>query len=279
MSDERPIPLGYVYRITNKINGKTYVGCRYLKNDRSWRDYLGSGVLVKQAVEKYGEDAFVKSLICYAFDKESLIQSELNHIKSEKNIGKAEYNLFSGFGAGGDTFANLASEDRIEISRRMSIGVRRSFEDGRSTWNKGLSKDSDERLKRKSDKAIKLGTYKNLPKRTYNEDTLQRMSKSAAGNKNSQSNKTIDNRSKIAHAVAEKSITLSGVNALEKHDELLTLDIQGLRQRMSKSELAKHFEVGTSYLTRFFRRHGFSESRTSNDDLCLICEGRKLGLN
>lgn len=49
---------GYVYKITNLINGKTYVGQRKIVRDKTWEDYYGSGKLIKQAITKYGKENF-----------------------------------------------------------------------------------------------------------------------------------------------------------------------------------------------------------------------------
>ena len=39
-----------IYRITNLINGKTYIGFHHLRNGSLEKDgYLGSGLLIKQA--------------------------------------------------------------------------------------------------------------------------------------------------------------------------------------------------------------------------------------
>ena len=51
----------YVYKITNKINGKWYIGKR--KHRLPFNDpYMGSGKLIKVAIEKYGKDNFTKEI-------------------------------------------------------------------------------------------------------------------------------------------------------------------------------------------------------------------------
>lgn len=88
------IPYGYVYRITNKVNGKTYIGRHKLKNE-SWRAYLGSGSALKNAQRKYGIKNFVKELICYCTTSEELNASERLCISEEIELGRSQYNIVS----------------------------------------------------------------------------------------------------------------------------------------------------------------------------------------
>lgn len=123
---DQPVPYGYVYRITNKVNGKVYIGLRKLTRDKTWRQYLGSGKLIKAAISKYGADSFTKSFISYAFSEDELQQQEWNEIQRLKAQGSAEYNLFTGKGAGGDTFSRLKTQTLDEVRAKQSKGIRES---------------------------------------------------------------------------------------------------------------------------------------------------------
>lgn len=69
-----------VYKVTNTINGKYYVGVHKTKtpNDR----YLGSGDGIKSAIKKYGRQNFIKEILFVfdiaddAYEKEAELVSE-----------------------------------------------------------------------------------------------------------------------------------------------------------------------------------------------------------
>ena len=50
-----------VYKTTNLVNGKIYIGQHqtYDLND----GYLGSGILLRRAIEKYGEENFKREIL------------------------------------------------------------------------------------------------------------------------------------------------------------------------------------------------------------------------
>jgi len=52
---------GYVYMITNNLNGKYYIGSHSGRN----KNYMGSGVALKRAYAKYGMDNFTKTVLHY----------------------------------------------------------------------------------------------------------------------------------------------------------------------------------------------------------------------
>lgn len=116
-----------MYEIVNTVNGKTYIGCRKLSKDTSWRQYLGSGALIRRATEKYGVENFVKRFVCYAWCEQSLYEIEWEHIKHAQEISslRGAYNVFAGPGAGGNTFAKLGDATMEEVRKRQSEGVQR----------------------------------------------------------------------------------------------------------------------------------------------------------
>ena len=65
--------IGYIYLITNKINGKTYVGQRFCPKDKTpWTDtsYMGSGKILVSSQKKRGIKNFTKEIlaICHSPD-------------------------------------------------------------------------------------------------------------------------------------------------------------------------------------------------------------------
>lgn len=120
-------PYGYVYKITNKITGKSYVGSRKLSRDTSWRQYLGSGKLIKQAISKYGASNFTKEFIQYGFTQEELFNIERYVILKEKLSGGAEYNLAI-YTPNTDNFNSVSDEVRRLWRINLSSGVKKSYD-------------------------------------------------------------------------------------------------------------------------------------------------------
>lgn len=61
----------YIYKITNKLNGKIYIGQHLVpKYHETFRRYMGSGIAITEAYEKYGKENFDKEIIEYIDDDE-----------------------------------------------------------------------------------------------------------------------------------------------------------------------------------------------------------------
>lgn len=83
-----------IYKITNKSNGKMYIGQHITDNLDD--GYLGSGAIMKKALKKYGEDAFTKEWLEFAENAEDLNYLERMYVDEEWLARPDTYNLVLG---------------------------------------------------------------------------------------------------------------------------------------------------------------------------------------
>lgn len=104
----------FIYKTTNLINGKIYVG----KSERNRQTYLGSGKILKQAIKKYGKENFSREILETCSDKIELAKREIYWIdKLDSRNNKIGYNIAEG-GTGGDVIS--AHPNREEILKKKS---------------------------------------------------------------------------------------------------------------------------------------------------------------
>jgi group I intron endonuclease len=85
-----------VYKTTNLLNGKIYIG----KTSQNRDTYLGSGKLIKEAIKKYGKESFVKEILCFCTTLEELNTQERHFIQYYGSLIPTGYNISDG-GEGG----------------------------------------------------------------------------------------------------------------------------------------------------------------------------------
>lgn len=138
----------YVYKITNLVNAKIYVGKH--STDKLDDNYMGSGVVLHQAYQKYGLECFSKEVIQFYNNDVELNQGEIYWIaqfnSTDPNIG---YNRT--FGGDGGV---LTTEVRQKISTTMK-GLHRSEETKRKICEAKKGKPRSEETKRKIGEAMK----------------------------------------------------------------------------------------------------------------------------
>lgn len=188
---------GYIYKTTNLVTQKIYVGQKksqkFLANK-----YLGSGIKLKSSIQKYGEDNFNVELLEWCYDENQLNSQEVYWIEKldamNPDIG---YNLMSG---GYRCRGIVLSEETKKILSEKAKG--------RPGWNKGLTKETDERVAISGLKMAATrrqnGTFNNpwnkgLTKETSS--TLQIVSQKTSGAKNGMYGKhlTDEQKSKCVH--------------------------------------------------------------------------------
>lgn len=132
-----------IYKTTNKIDGKIYVG----KDVKDNPTYLGSGFILKRAIKKYGKENFLKEILerCHTIeqldDREKYWIAKLN--ASDRKIG---YNLTDG-GTGGDTFSSQPKIRKAEIleKRKQHFKVTKEYRDKLSRASKKTWKNPNHR--------------------------------------------------------------------------------------------------------------------------------------
>ena len=89
-----------VYETKNNINGKIYVGVHRCNKERTSDDYIGSGIALKGAIQKYGRENFSRRNLSEWNDERSAY-SEEERIVNKDFVDRGDtYNIGIG-GKGG----------------------------------------------------------------------------------------------------------------------------------------------------------------------------------
>jgi len=144
---------GFIYKITNTINNKVYVG-QHMGIDFS--EYWGSGLLLNRAYAKYGKEAFKREIVDFASSKDELNFMECFYIQKLGSMRPYGYNIATG-GKGGYTGV-LTEESRQKISNAKK--------------GRPLSIEHREKLSE---------AKKGIPTKRHTTETRQKMSESHMG--------------------------------------------------------------------------------------------------
>ncbi len=137
-----------IYKITNKINNKIYIGQTIHTLLYRWNNHIrasnrGSNIYFHKAIRKYGKDSFNIEKLADAFSKEELNSLEIQYIKQYNSLAPNGYNTSTG-GEGGNNFSN--NPNIAIIKQHMSEGRKRYF----ANWTEEERKLFSEKQKRKA---------------------------------------------------------------------------------------------------------------------------------
>ena len=79
-----------IYKITNRLNGKYYIGRHATKNVHD--SYMGSGIGIKNAINKYGIENFTKEIIAEADSADALWDLEKEIVNEDVVKDPMSYN-------------------------------------------------------------------------------------------------------------------------------------------------------------------------------------------
>lgn len=126
-----------IYKATNKINGKNYIGQTrhslekrkqvHLRNARN-----GVNTHFYQAIRKYGEDSFDWEIICTAKDKQTLNELETYYIGKYDSI-KHGYNMVDG---GDNNIMDIENAKTKHDEAMASLSVRTKISNSLKSYRK-----------------------------------------------------------------------------------------------------------------------------------------------
>ena len=175
----------YIYKITNKLNGKFYIGMH--STDNLDDGYFGSGKYLKRSIEKHGKEFHEIEILEHYFSREDLVAREKELVNIDLLQNEMCMNLRLG-GEGGDGwyFVNAFPETKDKIQALRSKAGNTAFieklendEEFRDQFSTKVSR-SNENRKGTAPKASFVG-------RIHSDETLRKMRKSKnIGESNSQ---------------------------------------------------------------------------------------------
>lgn len=117
-----------IYKITNKINGKYYIGAHETYNLDD--GYMGSGTTIRKAISKYGLDNFEKEYIQFHKSSEEMYLSEKDVIGDLWLNDKLCYNEKPG-GIGGwgyvDSYGEKNCMKRKDVVNKVSNSLKEKY--------------------------------------------------------------------------------------------------------------------------------------------------------
>lgn len=142
---------GYIYITTNLINKHQYLGKHKWSQPCIDSRYYGSGMLLQEALRKYGKSSFVVEIIDWANTKDELNQLEKYYIQHLRECGvELYYNISIGGDGGSHYYDSLTQEQRTELGRRISEGRLNMPEDKKAIFREKLSKLASTRIGNKN---------------------------------------------------------------------------------------------------------------------------------
>lgn len=141
---------GYIYKTTNLITNKIYIGQH--KSEKFDKDYYGSGILIQRSLKKYSKKNHNVEILVTAESKEELDSLEKEYIKYFKENSKEDCMNIANGGEGGNVW-EYANEEKYNdfCSRMQKINSERcSTEDFKNNCSKNMTKrysNPDEREK------------------------------------------------------------------------------------------------------------------------------------
>ena len=217
---------GYIYITENLINGKKYIGQKK-SNKFLYTKYLGSGAILHKAIQKYGKENFIVTMLCECNSKEELDEKEIFYIaKYNAQNNPNFYNLTKGgeSGLGGPKFKGHkhTEQSRKQISESVK-GKNNPF------YGQHHTDETREKMKEmaKYRQPVSIETRQKLSKarkgKKFTEEHKRKISEAQKGEKGNNWGKTLsaDTKNKISNTVHNQVWMNDGVRSYRINKELV----------------------------------------------------------
>ena len=144
----------YIYKTTNIVNQKYYIGRRESRVPPSDDSYLGSGKRLKAAIKKYGKQSFIKEVLEMVDDHETLVEREKKIVDEQLVNDRNCYNLAIGGHGGYTSYSERTfhhtDETKAKISKANSGRKRPDVRDRsiNNQYAKGLVRTDEDKAKK-----------------------------------------------------------------------------------------------------------------------------------
>jgi group I intron endonuclease len=252
-----------IYLVTNLVNGKKYIGM----DSNNCPKYLGSGVFIKKAINKYGRENFKKEILQICETKEELLDAEKTWIDFYDAVNSKQfYNIREG-GQGGDIRDYLTEEDIIKWKNNISLG--------KTGLRKGIP--LSEKNKTGISEGLKLFYKNNLAPNTgkkHSEETKNKIRDALVGREFTEEHKRNMKKKEHFDNQTESSIKKETRDKLSKYNASLTkeevIEIYNLSKTKQKSysELRKIFGISISCISEIINKKTYKWvwDELENDD-------------
>jgi len=223
-----------IYKITNLLNGKFYIGKHSSKKNND--NYFGSGIAINNAIKKYGIKNFKKEIL-FEFETEQEALQQESKIVNIKLINDPNcYNMT--MGGRGSFFHCQTPETREKIAKKLR-GKKLSEEHKKKISSKGRkhSKTFKEKMK------IRMSGINNpMYGKKHSIETLEKIRNSSTGRKLSEeSRKKISkfHKGKILSLETRKKISQNQIGKKDSEETKLKKSLSHIGKRPSKETIEK----------------------------------------
>lgn len=160
-----------LYKITNLINGKMYIGKHVTSNLDD--GYMGSGKIIQKAIKKYGIESFRKEWLGFYEDEEELNYMERVFVDETWISREDTYNLCLGGEGGSAHKGKKHSENTKRIIQQKAIGRKMSRETKNKIRFSSKNKWKDTAFRERQHNARMMSTVGRTPVLKIKPDTLE----------------------------------------------------------------------------------------------------------